>query len=236
MEDKKGPGPKKKVVIRKSTENREEPIAPDRIYGEAKLNYSDAEMAERRKGASGELSGTGLKYASIGKKLTPLTPEEQKVATKNLEKMPSEEGSYYVDKTLGYTGGVPTAAAITTINKLSEIADMAKVTSPADVKSLFEGAYRKKALEKAGLNEESFKALTKQGSEEGKNNLYYSILQQVNAKRKDLGPLKATQSSFVVDVPEAVKTPESEKVIENKPDSAFKLVKDSKGVVRKVKK
>jgi hypothetical protein len=40
MEDKKGPGPKKKVVIRKSTENREEPIAPERIYGEAKLNYS----------------------------------------------------------------------------------------------------------------------------------------------------------------------------------------------------
>ena len=234
MENKKGPGPKKKVVIRKSTETREEPISPERIYGEAKLNYSDAELAERRKGASGELQG--LKYASIGKKLTPLTPEEQKQKTRDLEKMPSDQAGYYVDKTLEYKGGVPTAAAITTINRLSEIADESKVTSPADVKSLFEGAYRKKALEKAGLNEESFKALTKQGSEEGKNNLYYSILQQVNAKRKDLGPLKAKQSSFVVDIPEAIKTPESEKVVENKPDSAFKLVKDNKGVVRKVKK
>jgi hypothetical protein len=236
MEDKKGPGPKKKVVIRKSTENREEPISPERIYGEAKLNYSDAEMAERRKGASGELSGTGLKYASIGKKLTPLTPEEHKEATRNLEKVKPEEASYYVDKTLEYKGGVPTASAMTVIDRISKVADEFKPTSPADIKELFEGDYGKKMLERSGLNEESFKALTKQGSDEGKKNLYYSILQRVNEKRKDLGPLTAKQSSFIVDMPEAVKTPESEKVVENKPDSAFKLVKDDKGVVRKVKK
>ena len=234
MKDQKGPGPKKKVVIRKSTETREEPISPERIYGEAKLNYSDAELAERRKGASGELQG--LKYASIGKKLTPLTPEEHKEATRNLEKIKPEEAGYYVDKTLEYKGGVPTASAMTVIDRISKVADEFKPTSPANIKELFEGQYGKKMLERSGLTEESFKALTKNGDEEAKKNFYYSILQRVNEKRKDLGPLTAKQSSFVVDIPEAIKTPESEKVVENKPDSAFKLVKDNKGVVRKVKK
>jgi hypothetical protein len=237
MEDQKGPGPKKKILIRKSVQTRDASMPEDAKESptpesEWKLNYSDAEMAERRKGASGELSGTGLKYASIGKKLTPLTEEEQKEATRNLEKIPSDQAGYYVDKTLEYKGGVPTASAITVINKLSEIADESKVTSPADVKSLFEGAYRKKALEKAGLNEESFKALTKQGSEEGKNNLYYSILQQVNAKRKNLGDLKAIRGSVVVEPTQKIPTPESDKVVENRIDSAAILIKDSKGKVR----
>ena len=131
---------------------------------------------------------------------------------------------------------MPTDAAITTINRLSEIADEKKVTSVEGIKELFEGAYRKKALEKAGLSENDFKVLSKQGSDEGKKNLYYSILQQVNAKRKDLGPLKAKQGSFIVGELENIESPESEKVIEDKPDSAFKRVKDSKGAVRMVKK
>ncbi len=228
--------PQKKVLIRKSVETREEPVSPERIYGEATLNYTPEEMEERRKLASGALSSQGIKYSSAGKKLTPLTPEEQKEAKKNLEKIPSEEGSYYVKDVIGYKGGVPTAGAMQSINTLSEIADEKKVTSVEGIKELFEGAYRKKALEKAGLSENDFKVLSQQGSDEGKKNLYYSILQQVNAKRKDLGPLKAKQSSFIVGELEEMKTPESEEVIEDKPDSAFKRVKDSKGAVRMVKK
>jgi hypothetical protein len=228
--------PQKKVLIRKSVETREEPVSPERIYGEATLNYTPEEMEERRKLASGALSSQGEKYSSAGKKLTPLTPEEQKEATRNLEKIPLDQAGYYVKDVIGYKGGVPTDAAITTINRLSEIADEKKVTSVEGIKELFEGAYRKKALEKAGLSENDFKVLSQQGSDEGKKNLYYSILQQVNAKRKDLGPLKAKQSSFIVGELEEMKTPESEEVIEDKPDSAFKRVKDSKGAVRMVKK
>ena len=130
----------------------------------------------------------------------------------------------------------PTAGAMQSINTLSEIADEKKITSVEGVKALFEGDYRKKALEKAGLTENEFKLLSQEGSEEGKKNLYYSILQQVNAKRKDLGPLKAKQSSFVVDQIQEAETPDSETVVEDKPDSAFKRVKDSKGAVRMVKK
>ena len=228
--------PQKKVVIRKSTENREEPISPERIYGDVTLNYTPEEMEERRKLASGVLSSQGIKYSSAGKKLTPLTPEEQKAAKANLEKIPSEDANYYVKEVIGYKGGVPTAGAMQSINTLSEKADEKKITSVEGVKALFEGDYRKKALEKAGLSENDFKVLSQQGSDEGKKNLYYSILQQVNAKRKDLGPLKAKQSSFVVDQIQEVESPDSETVVEDKPDSAFKRVKDSKGAVRMVKK
>ena len=57
MKDQKGPGPKKKVVIRKSTETREEPISPERIYGEAKLNYSDAELTQLTSKVSSSTTG-----------------------------------------------------------------------------------------------------------------------------------------------------------------------------------
>ena len=235
MEDKKGPGPKKKVIIRKSLEKREEPISPEKIKGDWKLNWTPEELAERKKGAGEE---RGVKYGSAGKKLTPLTPEEQAQSKKELGKIPEEKISSYVtgEDKLGYKGGVQSNSALQLIDKFSEIADKNKITSPGGIKSLLEGPARKKILEQVGLNENQFNILAGGGNEEKKQNLYYSILQQVNAKRKELDPLKATRSSFVVDKTEDVKTPESKKVVESKPDSAFIYVKDSKGNITKEKK
>lgn len=240
MEDQKGPGPKKKVLVRKSTVTKESVVPEDAKESptpesEWKYNMSEKEREQRSLGASGDLSSStgGLKSASIGKKLTPLTEEEQKEGTRNLEKIKPEEASYYVDNTLGYKkGNVPTASAITTIDKISKIVDGFGSATVAEVKDLFEGAYGKKMLERSGLTENEFKELTREGSDEGKKNFYYSILQRVNEKRKDLGDLKATRSSVVVEPIQKVPTPESDKVVENRIDSAVKLIKDSKGKVR----
>lgn len=244
MEDQKGPGPKKKVLVRKSTVTKESVIPKDAKESPApesewKYNMSEKELEQRRLGVSGDLSSSlgGLKSASIGKNLTPLTEEEQKEGTKNLQKIKPEEASYYLENTLGYKkGNIPTETAITTIDKISKIVDGFGSATIAEVKDLFEGAYGKKMLERSDLTENDFKELTREGSDEGKKNFYYSILQRVNEKRKDLGDLKATRSSVVVEPIQKVPSPESETVVENKPDSAFKRVKDSKGAVRMVKK
>ena len=233
----KDPVPKKKVSVRLRPEKEtEEPVVLDKkIEGDYKMLWSDKELDEGGKKYGGAVQGT--KYASYGKKLTPLTPEEQKEETKKLGKIPEGKIGSYVQDEIGYKGEVESGGALQTINALSKVADEKQVTSPADVKALFEGPYRKEALRKAGLNENQFNILTKEGSEEGKKNLYYSILQQVNAKRKNLPSAKQVKSSFVVDETEEVKAPEKKEVIlENPPDKAFKLVKDAKGNVRKVKK
>ena len=223
--------PQKKVLIRKSPETREEPVSAERIYGDGVINRSKEESDQYKLVASGALPG--LEYGSVGKKLTPLTPEEQKEGKVNLNKMGEEDKTYYLRKVLSYKGEVPTNEALEKIDSLAIIADKSGVTTPAQIKSLFENEeFKVKRLKDAGLTEEQFDRL---GGKD-KQDLYYSVLQQVNAKRKDLDPLKAKQSSFIVGELEEVKTPESEEVIEDKPDSAFKRVKDSKGAVRMVKK
>jgi hypothetical protein len=227
MEDQKGPGPKKKILIRKSPETREEIIVPEKIKGDGVINRSKEELEQEQLVASGRLPG--LEYGSVGKKLTPLTPEEQKEGKVNLNKMGEEDKTYYLRKVLSYKGEVPTNEALEKIDSLAIIADKSGVTTPAQIKSLFENEeFKVKRLKDAGLTEEQFNRL---GGKD-KQDLYYSVLQQVNAKRKKLDPLKVTESFFIVDKPEIIKSPESEEVIENKIDSAVKLIKDGKGKVR----
>jgi hypothetical protein len=237
--DKKGPGPKKKILVRKSTETREPYIAddpkesplPEKKYGEGKYNYSEEELQQRRDVLSGSVPH-GEKYASAFKKLTPLTESESKEATKSLEKIPSEQAGYYVDKTLGYTGGASRAGAITEIDAAAKAVDPFKVTSIPGIRALWEGPQRKEMLRKSGLTEQSFAALTDNGSDKGITNFYYSTLQRVNERRKKLEELKGQQSSVSVQPNEKLPAPES-KVVEDGIDKAVRLVKDSKGVVRK---
>jgi hypothetical protein len=227
--------PQKKVLIRKSVEtigpsmpeNPKESPAPEKTEGDWKLSWTPEEMAQKKLIASGATQGK--EYTSVNKKLTPLTPEEQKEGKVNLNKMGEEDKTYYLRKVLSYKGEVPTNEALEKIDSLAIIADKSGVTTPAQIKSLFENEeFKVKRLKDAGLTEEQFDRL---GGKD-KQDLYYSVLQQVNAKRKKLDPLKVTESFFVVDKPEIIKSPESEEVIENKIDSAVKLIKDGKGKVR----
>jgi hypothetical protein len=231
--------PQKKVLIRKSVEtigpsmpeNPKESPAPEKTEGDWKLSWTPEEMAQKKLIASGATQGK--EYTSVNKKLTPLTPEEQKEGKVNLNKMGEEDKTYYLRKVLSYKGEVPTNEALEKIDSLAIIADKSGVTTPAQIKSLFEDKeFKVKRLKEAGLTEEQFDDL---GGKD-KKDLYYSVLQQVNAKRKELGDLKAIRSSVVVEPLETAPSPETEEVVEDGIDKAFKLVKDSKGAVRKVKK
>jgi hypothetical protein len=235
MEDKKGPGPKKKVVIRKSVETRDASVpenpkespAPEKTETDWKLSWSPEEMKQKSLIASGATQGK--EYTSVDKKLTPLTPEEQKEGKVNLNKLVGEDKGYYLRKVLSYKGEAPTNEALEGIDNLAIIADKSGVTSPAQIKSLFEGDFKEKRLKEAGLTEEQFNRL---GGKD-KQDLYYSVLQQVNAKRKKLEDLKAIRSSVVVEPTQKAPAPET-KVVEDGIDKAVRLVKDEKtGVVRK---
>jgi hypothetical protein len=224
MEDKKGPGPKKKVAVRvRSIDKTEEPVILDKkIEGTPVMTRTREETEEEKRGASGAYYGEA---SSPGKKLTPLSPEKQKQGKRDLGKIAPKDLSYYVTEKLKYRNAeVPDASAIEAIDNISRVIDSRKLTNTTNVKSAFEGAGRKKLLEEAGINEDKFNLLNKNGG------LLQSALIRTNEKREDLGKSRVKSSSFVVGSTGAT-PPESKKITEDGIDKAVRLVKDNKGNV-----
>jgi len=237
MEDQKGPGPKKKILIRKSTITREPYIAEDlkeektpmeMKFGDVRMDKTSAKEIEELK----KSSGLRDVYTMESKTLVPKTESEQYESKKSFEEMSPEDATYFLTENEFKGSDIPNKKALRLINRLAEIADKKGFTSPGQIE-----ANKEFLINESGKENPEYKVdaniwdiLNKQGKNLNK------VIHRVNRSKKETAKApKYRLGSVRVDEPigEMKKESPESKVVEDGIDKAVRLVKDEKtGVVR----
>jgi hypothetical protein len=244
MEDKKGPGPKKKILVRKSTETRE-PYILDKTKEEKspmEMKVGDARInptSEKEINLLKEKQGLRDVYSLEGKTLIPKSKIEQKRYEIGVENLSNEEaGNILKINEFKETGNIPSKKALGYINRLSEIVDKNAEKMNLTDEAKLAGA-KDFLIAESGKEGSQYKVDENIWKELNKDGRLNSVIMKYSRNKKEAAKApKYRQGSVGVDEPmgEMKKESPESKVVENRIDSAVKLEKDSKGVVRKVMK
>ena len=207
---------------------------PDMKAGDARISKtSQKELAEAQKGEGSRVMSA--EYTQAGKSLAPKSKEQQAAHRKTFEQMSPTDADTYLKKNEWAGGDVPAKTALRLVNRLSEIANEKGFTSPEQIQSAKDLLIKESGKESGEykITSETWDALNKKG------NLHKVIHRVTRDKNEAVGPVKYRLGSVGVSESTGAVKPdvaEGKKVVENAPDKAFKLVKDSKGNVTKEKK
>lgn len=211
-------------------DGKEMPVKPGFKAGTTKSSLSKEDV-KYIESLPKEMSTATSWGTLIGKKVAPTSAKTKASQTKGIQDLSDDDASY-LSKKIGLKTGDNKKAVLRITKAMANASDDLGITSSNQLKERFS-----EVTKKAGVGEEELDFLQKMH----KGDYHQPVFRLMKEGKEDLPKEVKTRGSVGVSEEETkkmnpTKSESKEIVIENRPDSAFKLVKDDKGVVRKVNK